>query len=95
MPNDKTLKQPWKAIRGFFMFWKDFLVGDSPVLALGVLIILAAAYVLRGSPVLAPAAAIILVLILMTFAVWQKTRKRQPAANHILESKNDKQSNST
>jgi len=70
-------KQPWKAIRGFFMFWKDFLVGDSPVLALGVLIILAIAYLLHGSPVFAPAVAVILLLILMIGAVWQKTRKRQ------------------
>lgn len=70
-------KQPWKAIRGFFTFWKDFLVGDSPALALGVLVILAVAYLLRGSPVLAPAVAVILVLVLMVFAVWQKTRKRR------------------
>ena len=44
MGTEKPLKQPWKAIRGFFAFWKDFLVGDSPVLALGVIIILAIAY---------------------------------------------------
>ena len=78
MPSDKTLKQPWKAIRSFFAFWKDFLVGDSPVLALGVLIILGVAYLLRGSPILAPGTAIILVLILITFTVWQKTRSRSP-----------------
>lgn len=69
-------KQPWKAIHGFFLFWKDFLVGDSPVLALGVLIILAIAYLLRSSPIFAPTVAVILVLVLMVAAVWQKTKKR-------------------
>jgi len=77
MHSDKTLKQPWKAIRAFFAFWKDFLVGDSPVLALGVLIILGVAYLLRGSPILAPGIAIILVLVLITFTVWQKTKTRR------------------
>lgn len=76
MSSNKTLKQPWKAIRGFFEFWKDFLVGDSPALALGVLIILGAAYLLCGSAVLAPVIAVVLVLVLMTLVVWQKTRKR-------------------
>jgi hypothetical protein len=80
MVSDKTLKQPWKAIRSFFAFWKDFLVGDSPVLALGVLVILGVAYLLRGSEVLATLVVIILVLILMFFAIWQKTRK-QPIKN--------------
>ena len=74
MSSDKALKQPWKAIRSFFEFWKDFLVGDSPVLALGVLIILCLAYLLRGSTVLAPAAVIILVLVLTTYTVWRKTK---------------------
>jgi ABC-type bacteriocin/lantibiotic exporter with double-glycine peptidase domain len=80
MSSDKTLKQPWKAIRSFFVFWKDFLVGDSPVLALGVLIILGVAYLLRGYLILAPVIAIILVLVLMTYTVWQKTKKRSRRA---------------
>jgi len=77
MPHDKTLRTLWKGIKGFFSFWKDFLVGDSPVLALGVIIILGVAYLFRGSAVLAPLSTIILVLILMTFAVWQKTKTRR------------------
>jgi len=79
MSTDKTVNQPWKAIRSFFVFWKDFLVGDSPVLALGVLIILGVAYVLRGSSNLASGIAIILVLALMAYTIWQKTKtKRRP-----------------
>ena len=68
-----------RGIKSFFSFWKDFLVGDSPVLALGVLIIVGVAYLLRGSAVLAPVFAIVLVLVLMTFTVWQKTRTRRHA----------------
>jgi len=77
MPSDKTLRALWKGVKSFFSFWKDFLVGDSPVLALGVIIILGVAYFLRRSAVLAPVSAIILVVILMTFTVWQKTKTRR------------------
>ena len=77
MPHNKTLKALWKGTESFFSFWKDFLVGDSPVLALGVVNILAVAYLLRGSAVLAPVFTIILLLALMTFAVWQKTKTRR------------------
>jgi membrane protein implicated in regulation of membrane protease activity len=75
MPQGKTGSTIWKAVKSFFSFWKDFLVGDSPVLALGVVIILAVAYLLRSYTYLAPATVIILVLALMTFTVWQKARK--------------------
>jgi ABC-type bacteriocin/lantibiotic exporter with double-glycine peptidase domain len=78
MPSNKTLNAVWKGVKSFFTFWKDFLVGDSPVLALGVIVILCVAYLLRGSAVLAPISTIILVLVLITFAVWQKTRARCP-----------------
>jgi 4-hydroxybenzoate polyprenyltransferase len=72
----------WKALKSFFLFWKDFLVADSPVLALGVIIILAIAYLIRSFALLAPVTIIILVLALITFTVWQKTRKRSPAGRH-------------
>lgn len=81
MPKRKAPSKVWIGVRGFFVFWKDFLVGDSPVLALGVLIILAAAYLLHNSPVLAPAVAILLVLVLITFTVWQKTKTRHGTNN--------------
>jgi hypothetical protein len=77
MPYNRTLRALWKGIKSFFAFWKDFLVGDSPVLALGVLIILGVAYLLHSSAILAPIVTIILVLVLMTFAVWQKTKTRR------------------
>jgi len=81
MPLDKTLSIVWKGIKSFFTFWKDFLVGDSPILALGAIIILCIAYLFRGSAILAPVFTIILVLVLITFAVWQKTKTRRHAHN--------------
>ena len=77
MVKDSRESKVWKAVKGFFGFWKDFLVGDSPVLALGVLIILVVVYLLRNSAILAPTVAIVLVLALIVFTVWQKTRKRR------------------
>jgi len=82
MPAGKTLNALWKGVKSFFRFWKDFLVGDSPVLALGAVIILCVAYLLRGSVVLAPLFTIILVLVLITFAVWQKTKARRQHTNN-------------
>jgi len=77
MSSHKTRRTLWKGVKSFFTFWKDFLVGDSPILALGVIIILCVAYLFRGSTVLGPVTAIVLVLVLMTFTVWQKTRTRR------------------
>jgi hypothetical protein len=53
-----------KYVRGFFLFWYDFIVGDSIALAIGGVLILALAYVLvhagaeRLAEVLLPLAAI-------------------------------------
>jgi len=71
-----TRSAVWRVVKGFFVFWKDFLVGDSPVLALGVVIILCVACLLRDSAVLAPVVTIVLVLVLITFTVWQKVHTR-------------------
>ena len=71
----KILKTIWKYIKGFLLFWQDFLVGDSPELAVGVLIILGAAYLLRKSGDWDVAAVVALALILMIITVWRKTRE--------------------
>ena len=63
----------WKFIKGFVMFWKDFLVGDSPELALGVLFILGIAFLLRDLVVLSVISIIVLVLLLATVSIWRKT----------------------
>ena len=48
----KILKLIWGFIKSFGLFWKDFLVGDSPELALGVIIILGVAYLLHNTGIL-------------------------------------------
>ena len=63
----------WRGVKSFFGFWKDFLVGDSPILALGVLVILGIEYVLREQP-FDPLLVVVMVLALMTYAVWQKAK---------------------
>jgi hypothetical protein len=70
----KILKTIWKLIISFLLFWKDFLVGDSPELALGVLIILGVAYLLRNHGVWDVASITSLALVLMVVTVWRKTR---------------------
>jgi hypothetical protein len=66
----------WNGIRSFFLFWKDFLVGDSPELALGVLIILGTAYLLRNSGAIDGIVVIVMILALVFATVWRKTRQR-------------------
>jgi hypothetical protein len=70
----KILASVWKFIKSFMLFWQDFLVGDSPELALGVLIILGVAYLLHNSGILDVIAIIVLALVLMIATVWRKTR---------------------
>jgi len=71
----KILKTIWKYTKSFLLFWQDFLVGDSPELAVGVLIILGTAYLLRKSGAWDVAAVVALALILMIITVWRKTRE--------------------
>lgn len=67
----KALKVIWRAIRAFALFWVDFIVGDSPEIAVGVVFILALAFLLHSHT---PAAAIFIplaVILLLTFSVWR------------------------
>jgi hypothetical protein len=73
----KILKSIWKFLKGFGLFWQDFLVGDSPELALGVLIILGVAYLLRNHGIWDVVAITALALILMVVTVWRKTREHR------------------
>jgi len=70
----KILKLIWKFLKGFGLFWQDFLVGDSPELALGVLVILGISYLLRNHGVWDVISITALALILMVITVWRKTR---------------------
>lgn len=54
-------------VRAFGRFWRDFLVGDTPELAVGAVLVLVLAYALRGANaaavVLVPAAVIVLLVL--------------------------------
>jgi hypothetical protein len=52
------------------------------VLALGVVVIVGVAYLLRGFAFLAAVTTIVLVLVLMVFAIWQKARARRHVIQH-------------
>ena len=74
MASDGALRVLWKGVKGFLSFWKNFLIGDSPVLALGVIIIVGVAYLLHDSAILATVSTIVSVLVLMAFSVWQRAK---------------------
>lgn len=71
---EKVFRTAWNAIKGFVLFWKDFLVGDSPELAFGVIIILGFDYLLHNSDIADVISIILLVLLLMIITVWRKVR---------------------
>jgi undecaprenyl pyrophosphate phosphatase UppP len=76
MPLKTTQGRIWKGVRSFFSFWKHFLIGDSPILALGVLVNLAVDFLLRNFGLLAPVLSVTMVLVLLAIAVYQKTRRK-------------------
>ena len=56
-------------LKGFYEFWKDFLIGDCPEILVGVAVVLGIAFAIRGA-VLASAIAIpILIIGLLAFSV--------------------------
>ena len=67
---NKVFSVIWGAIKGFALFWVDFVIGDSPEIAIGVVLILGAAFLLHNSAI---AAAIIVpaaVVLLLVFSLW-------------------------
>ena len=65
------MKIIWRGLKGFGAFWVDFLIGDSPEIAVGVVIILGLSFLVRGSPI---ASAIILpaaVVLLLAFSLMR------------------------
>ena len=64
-----------RGIKAFGLFWKDFLIGDCPELAVGSLVVLGIAFALRVS---STASAIIIpfaVLLLLTLSVRRGVRR--------------------
>ena len=65
-----------RRVRAFGLFWWDFLVGDSPELALGGLLILGMAFALHQSIAIAAIAVPVAVILLLGISVWRGQRTR-------------------
>ena len=70
----KVLHLIWKGIKGFGMFWRNFLIGDAPEIAIGVVIILTITYLLRESHIVVEIILPLAVISLLTISVWRKAR---------------------
>ncbi len=65
----------WRGVKGFGAFWVDFLIGDSPEIAVGVVIILALSFAVKASPL---ASAIVipgLVALLLIYSLWRGKKR--------------------
>ena len=67
---NKILTLIWKGIWGFVLFWVDFVIGDSPEIAIGVVIILGLAFIIRRSELAAAIGIPATVVLLLGFSVW-------------------------
>ena len=58
-------------IKGFGMFWWDFLVGDAPELALGTALILGIAFATRETGTVAAIIVSAAVVVLLAVSTWR------------------------
>lgn len=65
-----------RAIKAFFMFWWEFLVGDTPEIFVGTVVVLLAVFVFPKGIV--PKAVIMVLLVVATIAVsvWVELRRK-------------------
>lgn len=69
-----------KYIVAFFRFWYDFLIGDTPELFLGAILVLLIAFALAKSgeaPVILPALVIVILVLSVGFAVARSLTDKQ------------------
>ena len=73
--SNKILDGIWLGIKSFGLFWKDFLIGDTPEIALGVVVILGVAVLLRHYPIIIEFIMILLAIFLLIATVWRRAHK--------------------
>lgn len=61
----------WRGIRAFGPFWWDFLIGDSPEIAIGVVLILGIAFAVRTSTMVAAVVVPVAVILLLALSAWR------------------------
>ena len=71
----KVFRAIWKGIKSFVWFWQDFLVGDSPEIAVGVIIILGIAFGLHKSALASAIVIPVAVILLLSFSLLRGRRK--------------------
>lgn len=71
----KIARLLWRGSKSFGRFWRDFLIGDTPEIALGVLIILGLAFLLRHNAIAVELITIVLAVMLLTASVWRRAHK--------------------
>jgi hypothetical protein len=64
------MKLIWRGIKGFGAFWVDFLIGDSPEIAVGVVIILVIGILLHSNAMLMAFVIPIAVISLLVFSLF-------------------------
>jgi tryptophan-rich sensory protein len=68
-------------LRQFGAFWYDFVIGDDWQVAAGVVIALAATYVLHRAAVPAWWVLPVAVLLLLPYSLWRATKPKRPDAD--------------
>jgi hypothetical protein len=69
-----------KYVVAFFKFWYDFLIGDTPEIFLGAVLVLLVAYALSKSaeaPAILPALVIVILVLSVGFAVVRSLTSKQ------------------
>ncbi len=68
-----------RGLRSFGHFWLDFLIGDTPEIFLGTLLVVAAALVFRHDRAIAIPLVLILTTLLLVSSTYRGRKKRSPA----------------
>lgn len=68
----------WRALRAFGTFWFNFLIGDTPELFVGVLVVIGGALLLRHDHAAAFVYVLALVPVLLVASVYRGRRNAAP-----------------
>jgi uncharacterized membrane protein (UPF0136 family) len=73
------VKAVGKGLRSFGHFWLDFLIGDTPEIFLGTLVVVAAALLLRHDRAIGITLVLVLSALLLMASTYRGRRRRGPA----------------
>ena len=73
---DKMSRWVWRGMKSFARFWRDFLIGETPEIALGVVVILGLAFLVSHSPIAVELTIGVLAILLLAASVLRRARNR-------------------